>query len=140
MKIPAHVCAAIEAGPIATITTIGNDGAPQVTMAWIGLEGDEVVIGTMFDQAKLRNLRRDPRVVVSFLPGGISAMGLPAYYVLHGRAAVTEGGAPELLSRLAQTYIGPGTEFPPMPNPPAGWVTRISVDRVTGTGPPVAEA
>jgi PPOX class probable F420-dependent enzyme len=138
MEIPAHVRSAIDAGPIATVITIGNDGAPQVSMAWIGLEDDEVVIGTMFDQAKLRNLRRDPRVVVSFLPGGISAMGLPAYYVLHGHAAITPGGAPELLSRLAQTYIGPGTAFPPMPDPPAGWVIRISVDRVTGSGPPVA--
>jgi PPOX class probable F420-dependent enzyme len=138
MEIPAHVRAAIDSGPIATVITIGKNGAPQVSMAWIGLEGDEVVIGTMFDQAKLRNLRRDPRVVVSFLPGGISAMGLPAYFVLHGRAAITEGGAPELLSRLAQTYIGPGTVFPPMPNPPAGWITRIVVDGVTGSGPPVA--
>jgi PPOX class probable F420-dependent enzyme len=138
MEIPAHVRAAIDAGPIATIITIGEEGAPQVSMAWIGLEDDEVVIGTMFDQAKLRNLRRDPRVVVSFLPGGNSAMGLPAYHVLHGRARITEGGAPELLSRLAQTYIGPGTVFPPMPNPPAGWVTRITVDRVAGSGPPVA--
>lgn len=138
MEIPSHVRTAIEAGPIAAITTISKDGEPQITMAWIGLEGDEVVIGTMYDQAKLRNLRRDPRVAISFMPGGNSSMGLPAYYVLHGRARVVEGGAPELLSRLAQTYIGPGTVFPPFPNPPAGWVTRISVDRITGSGPPAA--
>src|SRR5262245_50967009 len=100
MDIPPHVRAAIEAGPIATITTVAPDGGPQVTMAWIGLEDEEIVIGTMFDQPKLRNLRRDPRVSVSFLPGGMSGFGMAAYYVLHGRARVTPGGAPELLSRL----------------------------------------
>ena len=135
MKIPAAVRSVIEAGPIATVVTINKDGSPQVTQAWLGLEGDEVVIGTMFDQVKLRNLRRDPRVTVSFLPGGLSGAGLPAYYVLHGTARVTVGGAPELLGRLAQTYIGPGTVFPPFPNPPGGWVTHVSVDRITGSGP-----
>ena len=32
------------------------DGQPQIWMAWIGLDGEEVVIGTMFDQAKLRDI------------------------------------------------------------------------------------
>ena len=48
---------------------------------------------------------------------------------------VTEGGAPELLQRLAQTYVGPGTVFPPFPDPPAGYVTRIMPTRVSGAGP-----
>ena len=51
------------------------------------------------------------------------------------RARIIEGGAPELLHRLAQVYIGPGTPFPPMPDPPPGFVTWISVDRVAGQGP-----
>ena len=37
------------------------------------------------------------------------------------------GGAPELLHTLAQTYVGPGTPFPPMPDPPPGFVTHIAV-------------
>jgi hypothetical protein len=46
---------------------------------------------------------------------------------------VTEGGAPELLQRLAGTYLGPGIVFPP-PNRPPGFVTRITVDHVAGMG------
>ena len=42
------------------------------------------------------------------------------YLVLHGRARLTEGGAPELLQQLAYTYVGPGVKFPPMPEPPPG--------------------
>jgi hypothetical protein len=55
--------------------------------------------------------------------------------VLYGRARVTEGGAPELLQRLARTYLGPDVKFPPMPNPPPGFVTRISIERIGGIGP-----
>jgi hypothetical protein len=48
---------------------------------------------------------------------------------------VTEGGAPELLQELAYSYVGPGTKFPPMPDPPPGYVTRISIERLGGMGP-----
>ena len=51
-------------------------------------------------------------------------------------ARVTEGGAPELLQRLAYTYIGPGVVFPPFPNAPAGWVTHITVERIGGSEAP----
>jgi hypothetical protein len=53
---------------------------------------------------------------------------------------VTEGGAAELLQRLAHVYIGPDAVFPAMPNPPAGDVTRIRIDRVRGIGPWSSEA
>jgi hypothetical protein len=47
-------------------------------------------------------------------------MGLDEYLVIHGRARITEGGAPELLQQLARTYLGPGVKFPEMENPPPG--------------------
>jgi hypothetical protein len=57
------------------------------------------------------------------------------YLVVEGTARVTEGGAPALLHDLAQRYIGPGTTFPPMPDPPDGFVIRIAPTRVRGMGP-----
>lgn len=133
MELPGLVRKAIEAGPIASVVTIAPDGSPQCSLAWVGLDGDEVVIGTMFDQAKLRNLRRDPRIALSIRGDGRDSNGLNEYVVLHGRARITEGGAPELLTRLAQTYIGPGTVYPPFPNPPGGWVTHVAVERLSGS-------
>lgn len=50
-------------------------------------------------------------------------------------ARITEGGAAELLQRLARTYLGPDVRFPPMDNPPPGFITHIRVDRVSGVGP-----
>jgi Pyridoxamine 5'-phosphate oxidase len=105
-------------------------------VVWVGLDGDELVAAHLDGrQRKLRNISRDPRVVLSFEAGTSNAIGMRDYLVVHGRARISEGGAPELLHRLAQTYVGPGTEFPPMPNPPPGYITHVTVTRVGGSGP-----
>ena len=133
-ELPKSVRAFIESGPLAHVVTLGRDGAPQISMAWVGLEGDELVIGTLFDQAKLRNLRADSRIALSFQAPGQNDFGLDHYLVLHGRARVTEGGAAALLGRLARTYLGPDVIFPAMPNPPPGFVIRVTVERLIGIG------
>jgi len=126
--------ALIESGPLAHLVTLNNDGSPQVSVIWVGLDGDDLVSGHLDgSQLKMRNMARDPRVALSFeAPGGNS--GLREYLVVHGLVTLTEGGAPELLHRLAQTYIGPGTDFPPMPNPPPGTIAHIRVVKITGAG------
>jgi PPOX class probable F420-dependent enzyme len=125
----------LESEAVATVVTLDADGSPHISAAWIGVEEDEVVIGTLNDQRKLRNLRRDPRIALSIQSDRINEWGLREYLVLHGTARITEGGAPELLQRLARTYLGPDVVFPAMPNPPPGFVTRIRVERVAGIGP-----
>ena len=133
-RLTPAIRAFIASGPIAHVVTLDADGSPQVSVAWVGLEGDELVIGTLHDQVKLRNLRRDPRIAVSFQAPGRTEYDLDHYLVLRGTARVTEGGAAALLHDLAQVYIGPGTAFPPMPDPPPGFVIRITVERVSGNG------
>lgn len=54
---------------------------------------------------------------------------------MYGTARVVRGGAPEMLQRLAHTYLGPDVVFPKMPDPPPGFVTRIPVERLGGVGP-----
>ena len=132
--LPPSVRDFIATGPLAHVVTLGPDGAPHVSMAWVGLDGDELVIGTLHDQAKLQNLRADARIAMSFGAPGRNAYGLDHYLVLRGRARVTEGGAPELLQRLARTYLGPDIVFPPMPHPPPGYVIRMTVERISGIG------
>ncbi len=125
----------VTSGALAHVATINPDGRPHVTCAWAGLDGDEIVIATLSDQRKLRNLRRDPRVALSFETSKINPYGLAEYLVVYGRARVTEGGAPQLLQELARTYIGPGVKFPAIDDPPPGFVTRITAERVGGVGP-----
>src|SRR5579884_811265 len=117
------------------LVTLEPDGRPQVTIVWVGIDGDDIVSGHLGAWRKLENVRRDPRVALSLETGGTSAQGLAHYLVVHGTALVAEGGAPELLQRLAEVYLGPGVRFPPMDDPPPGWVLRIRPDRVSGVGP-----
>ncbi|MFL5797358.1 MAG: PPOX class F420-dependent oxidoreductase [Actinomycetota bacterium] len=132
---PSSARAVIESGRIAHLVTLNADGSPHVSCAWVGLEDEEVVIGTLHDQPKLRNVRRDPRVALSIEADRRNEWGLDEYLVIRGAARVTEGGAPELLQRLAHVYLGPDVVFPAMPDPPPGFVTRIAIERIGGLGP-----
>jgi PPOX class probable F420-dependent enzyme len=133
-SLPLPVIAFLESGPLAHVVTLDARGAPHLSVAWVGIEDGDVVIGTLADQPKLRNLRRDPRIAMSFQADGRDAYGLDHYLVLRGRARVTEGGAAALLRRLAHVYLGPEVDFPPMLNPPPGFVIRMTVDQVSGNG------
>lgn len=120
---------------VATVVTLNADGSPHLSVAWIGIEGDEVVFGTLSDQRKLRNLRRDPRVALTVQGTKVNDWGLLEYLVLDGTARITEGGAPQLLQELAHVYLGPDVIFPAMPDPPPGFMTRIRIARISGVGP-----
>jgi PPOX class probable F420-dependent enzyme len=133
--IPESARRLIQSAALAHVATIDSDGKPHVTLAWVGLDGDEIVMATIPDQRKLANMRRDPRVTVSIESSNVNQYGLTEYLVVYGTARVTEGGAPELLQELAHTYLGPDVKFPPMDDPPPGYVIRIVVDRIGGVGP-----
>jgi PPOX class probable F420-dependent enzyme len=125
----------LESDELAHLVTLNPDGTPQITCVWVGLEGNEIVAAHLGRFQKVRNIERDPRVALSIETRTTNEIGLREYLVVHGRARIEEGGAPELLQRLAYTYIGPGVTFPPMPDPPPGFVTRIAVERLGGIGP-----
>jgi PPOX class probable F420-dependent enzyme len=125
----------LESAALAHLVTLNPDGSPQVSIVWVGLDGDEIVAGHLPMHRKVRNIRNDSRVALSLEAGRRNAIGLDEYLVIYGTARVTEGGAPELLQRLAFTYLGPDADFPPMDNPPPGYITHITVDRIAGVGP-----
>jgi PPOX class probable F420-dependent enzyme len=135
MQLHPELAAAIDAGAHGHLVTIGPDGRPQVSMIWLGRDGDELLVAHLGSGQKVRNLERDPRVAVSVQVPGTSGPGLARYAVLHGTARLTEGGGPELLQELAPRFLGPGVRFPPMDDPPAGRIIHIAVERVTGAGP-----
>lgn len=136
MTIPAAARVVLESEAPAHLVTLNPDGTPQISCVWIGLDGDEIVSAHLSGaQKKLRNVRRDPRVALSVEGTELQPPGLKQYVVVHGRARITEGGAPELLQELAYRYLGPGVKFPPMPDPPPGFVLRITPERIGGVGP-----
>ncbi len=135
MQITDSARTLLEGPALAHLVTLNPDGSPQVSIVWVGVHGDEIVCAHMAERQKVRNIRRDPRVSLSVEAGTHNERGLVEYLVLHGSARITEGGAAELLQELAQVYLGPGVRFPDIDDPPAGFVTHITVERVGGVGP-----
>ncbi|WP_350340749.1 PPOX class F420-dependent enzyme [Candidatus Dormiibacter inghamiae] len=101
----------------------------------MGVEGDELVVASIPRNQKVRNRERDGRICLSIATGRKADNSLDEYLVVHGTARVTAGGAPEVLQRLAEVYIGPGVKFPALPDPPPGYVIRITPERFSGNGP-----
>ena len=82
-----------DAERITKVCQPGVDGSPQVTIVWVGLDGEEIVIGHLPEHRKIRNIRNDSRVALSIETGERNATGLNEYLVIYGTARVTEGGA-----------------------------------------------
>jgi PPOX class probable F420-dependent enzyme len=126
---------ALTAGRLGHLTTINPDGSPQASVVWIGLDGDDIVVGHLMGGRKVTNIARDPRVALTVEAEGVNPVGMTNYLLVHGTARLVEGGAPELLQRLAEVYVGPGVKFPPFDNPPAGHVIHVTAARIGGVGP-----
>jgi PPOX class probable F420-dependent enzyme len=134
-EIPDEARAVLESDALAHLVTSNADGSAQVSCVWVGLEGSEIVFASLGPRRKLDNIRRDPRVALSIEGTRMNEIGLREYLVVHGTARIEEGGGPELLQRLAHTYIGPDAKFPPMEDPPPGVVVHIVPERLGGVGP-----
>jgi PPOX class probable F420-dependent enzyme len=134
IALPGELRDLVASGPMAHLATINRDGTPQVTVIWIGLDGDELVSGHMSRSLKVRNIERDPRVVVSFDAPREQGVLLNPYAVLRARATLDPSdGAWDLLNRLAKVYMAPDAEFPAPKGP--GYIVRYSVQRIGGVGP-----
>jgi len=132
--LPRELRDLIESGPMAHLSTINADGSPQVTVIWIGLDGDELVSGHMSHHVKLRNIERDPRVVLSFDGPREPGVFLNPYASLRALATVQPSEhAWDLLDRLAKVYVSADAEFPAAKRP--GFIVRYAVERIRGVGP-----
>jgi PPOX class probable F420-dependent enzyme len=125
-------------GADATLVTINPDGSPQASLVWVALQstplGDELVSAHLSERyQKVRNIRRDPRVTLTILPRE-PVPGQTPYLLVNGTARIVDGGAPELLTELAEVMLGPDSGFPPAGSPP-GFLTRIRIDKIGGLGP-----
>jgi PPOX class probable F420-dependent enzyme len=133
--IPDSVRALVAEGHLAHLVTMNADGSPQVSIVWIGVHGDELVSGHLHESQKVRNLRRDPLAMISMESDVVQTNGLQQHLIAYCTARVTEGGAAELLQELAHVYLGPDVRFPPVDDPPPGFVLRFTIDRIGGIGP-----
>jgi PPOX class probable F420-dependent enzyme len=136
MALPESAKELIRSGALGHLVTIGDRGQPHLTCVWVAVDGDDLLTAHLNPRLrKLDNVRRDPRVAVSFEGTAIRPPGLREYLVVRGKATIEEGGAPELLQELARVHLDPDVRFPAMDDPPPGVRMRIAVERVSGIGP-----
>jgi PPOX class probable F420-dependent enzyme len=121
---------------MAHLSTINPDGSPQVTVIWIGLDGDELVSTHMRDNVKLRNIRRDPRVALSFHVPREPGVWITPYAVVYARATVEPSPRIwDLMATHAKVYVSPDAQVPVPEGSEPGFFVRYSITRIGGIGP-----
>ena len=134
--LPPELRQLIESGPMVHLSTINPDGSPQVTVIWIGLDGDDLVSTHMRDNVKLRNIRRDPRVALSFDVPREPGVWINPYAVIYARGAVEPSPRIwELMARHAKVYVSSDAQVPVPEGSEPGFIVRYSIERIGGIGP-----
>lgn len=84
------------------LATLMPDGSPQVTPVWVDYDGKHVLINTAEGRAKIRNVRRDPRVAVTVVHRYLPFL----FAMVRGRVVrVTSKGAGTHAGKLARRYL-----------------------------------
>jgi PPOX class probable F420-dependent enzyme len=120
--IPRRVAALLDDRVVAHLATTNADGSPQVSPIWIERDGDLLRFGTAEGRAKLRNLRRDPRLALSITDPSDREVGA----VIRGTAVAIEQRGWALIDRLAHKYRG-DPSFPRVEG-----MVRVDVDVAVG--------
>ena len=129
-KIPQSLKKVLEDKAYGHVVTFNAKGKPELTMVWVDVEGDELLINTAEGRRKPDNLRRDPRVIVS-----VQDRNNPqAYAVLHGKGRVTAEGADPHIDKLAKRFLG-ADKYPYRQPTEKRVIIRVAVDRISGMGP-----
>jgi PPOX class probable F420-dependent enzyme len=130
VAIPQSARSLLLSGRLPHLVTVKPDGSSRVSIVWVGLDADEIVLAHLGAGQKMRNVERDPRVALSVEGTEIEPPGLRQYLPVYGTARITEGGGPQLLQELAHVYLGPDVR-----RPAPGRIVHVSVDRIAGVGP-----
>jgi PPOX class probable F420-dependent enzyme len=112
----------------ANVATVRKDGSPQVSPIWVDFDGTHIILNSEEKRAKVKNLKRDPRVAVS-----VFNQANPYEYVqISGRVTeiTTEGGA-EGIDKMAQKYLGQ-EKYPGNKPGDVRVVIRIEPEKITG--------
>lgn len=87
----------------AHLATLMPDGSPHVSVVWVDIDGDRIIVNTQEGRMKPENVRRDPRVAISIYDQSnpyVSAF-------IRGRVVeTTHEGAEEGIHKLAKKYMG----------------------------------
>jgi PPOX class probable F420-dependent enzyme len=88
---------------LAFVSTLMNDGSPQVTPTWVDIEDGIIMVNTAEGRLKQKNTSRDPRIAICVVDQN------NPYHMVTVRGRVVEQtteGADQLIDKLAKKYLG----------------------------------
>jgi PPOX class probable F420-dependent enzyme len=109
-RIPASHLDLAECPPVAALTTVMPDGAPQTSVVWCDLDEDgiHVLVNTMRGFQKERNMRRNPRVTLLCYDPQDDGRYLEIRGVVD---EMREDGAMAHLDALSSKYLGRSVRY-----------------------------
>lgn len=84
----------------ATVSSIEEDGTPQLSLVWVKRDGDDVLLSTLAGRRKARNWTRDPRATVLIFDPEDAGR----YAEIRGRVTIVDDPGGSLIHELAEKY------------------------------------
>jgi PPOX class probable F420-dependent enzyme len=107
VDLSGRVAQLLDSGALVHVSTVGKDGNPQASVVWVERRENEVVFFSRPESQKVRNLLRDPRIVLLIIDTERAyAPGVPAYVRLTGLARIQNPGDSAFPHRLTRRYMG----------------------------------
>jgi PPOX class probable F420-dependent enzyme len=122
-SLPEFARQLIDGPSYATVTSLEEDGAPQLSVVWVKREGDDVLFSTLAGRRKARNWERDPRTsLLIFDPEEQET-----YVEIRGSVSMIDDPGGSLIHELSRKY-NDGADFT---GPTDGRViVRLTADRI----------
>ena len=134
-SIPAPVQALLGSNALAHVVTLNADGTPQVSVVWCGVRDERVLFCTEAETAKVRNIRRNPFVVLSIEDEARNAAGTQQHLVIQGEATVLGPVDRALCDELCRVYVGRTDHELNLRTSPTAVTVAVDVHRIGGNGP-----
>ncbi|HUF34128.1 MAG TPA: TIGR03618 family F420-dependent PPOX class oxidoreductase [Acidimicrobiales bacterium] len=120
---------------LAHVVTRNRDGTPQVSVVWCGVQGDRVVFCADGQSAKVRNLRRDPNVILSVEDEARNIAGTQQHLLIHGTASVVGPADRAVCDELCRVYVGTADTPLNLSRSSTAVTVEVTVQRLAGNGP-----
>jgi PPOX class probable F420-dependent enzyme len=92
----------LDAPEFATVATIDPDGQPQLSVVWLGRDGDDVLFSTIKGRRKTDNLVRDARATVLVYP----KENPYSYLEIRGTVTLADDPTQAYIEEMSQKYLG----------------------------------
>jgi PPOX class probable F420-dependent enzyme len=130
IKLPEAVKKLLADKAYGHVLTFSPKGKAQMTMVWMDVDGDTVLINTATGRNKERNIKNDPRIQVS-----VQNRDDPQSYVLiEGKGTLTEEGADANIDKLAKRFLGMD-KYPWRTPTERRILIKIQPERISGFAP-----